>query len=461
MDTITTKIKQANLGDRNKFDEYVEEIPVRGASGKFFVVANETGGNNADACSSKRMSIQADSVGREFQILNSSGYKKQLAPLPPAVARQSGYLKAPFIISAEDEEEINGKVLNKFQNGDKENIKIREIERSKGNSGIDVNDIIRKREEVDKEVEEKAEEIRNLILNLKFKISNETRFKNILKTRIKGSRNNASLFEALTKKENEGGMDMNDKEADEIVKIASEVLDKRIKNYELRIKNAEEAKPASLASLESGTKQEGKEAEVLDKRIKNAEEAKPASLASLESGTKQEGKEAEVLDERIKNAEEAKIAPLTLFESGTKQEGKNRADQYRKFDNFYAINRVSSDSGKPKIEDIKYKSKLVGHIEEIGALRIKDFRHLSDDPIQAAEIIKNKIDILEEESFLNKIEGIKAWRTSEIYKTYLDMGKRAISERLEIGNSKLKNGADGLTEEEFYAIMELNKRLRF
>lgn len=49
MDNSNAKIKHANLGNRKKFDEYEEEIPVKGASGEFFVVAGATRGINADS----------------------------------------------------------------------------------------------------------------------------------------------------------------------------------------------------------------------------------------------------------------------------------------------------------------------------------------------------------------------------------------------------------------------------
>jgi len=192
--------------------------------------------------------------------------------------------------------------------------------------------------------------------------------------------------------------------------------------------------------------------------------------------------------------------------------------------NFYNIKRVNGDShGKPKIEDIKYKQKLTGPVEEIGALKIKDFRHLSSDPKKAIEMIKDKIDLLEEDDFKKKLEGIKAFRESGLYKAYLVAGETRMnanvnlsplkattrqrtnqreegeeggegeerkeeenaknlppakggSRRVEIGQKtpptsplvrggasagEGKEGKNDLTEEEFYAIMDLNKQLRF
>jgi len=81
---------------------------------------------------------------------------------------------------------------------------------------------------------------------------------------------------------------------------------------------------------------------------------------------------------------------------------------------------------KPQIQDIKYKPKLVGPIDELKSLTVSDFRKLSSDPEVAVEKIQNKIDLLGEESFTKKIEGIKAWQQSPINKIYLLIGQASI-----------------------------------
>lgn len=116
---------------------------------------------------------------------------------------------------------------------------------------------------------------------------------------------------------------------------------------------------------------------------------------------------------------------------------------------------------KPKIEDIKYKPKLVGPIDELRSLTLKDFRKLAPSPEVAVEKIQEKINLLEEESFVKKIEGIKAWKQSPLNKMYLALGQKSIIEGRPVEEIVASSAAgDNLNKDEFNAIMELNKSLR-
>ncbi|NQU83928.1 MAG: hypothetical protein HQ536_04425, partial [Parcubacteria group bacterium] len=60
---------------------------------------------------------------------------------------------------------------------------------------------------------------------------------------------------------------------------------------------------------------------------------------------------------------------------------------------------------KPKVEDVKFTPRLTGPIEELRKITINDFRQLSKNPKDATEKIKDKIEILEDESYTKKVEG--------------------------------------------------------
>ena len=71
---------------------------------------------------------------------------------------------------------------------------------------------------------------------------------------------------------------------------------------------------------------------------------------------------------------------------------------------------------------------------------------------------------MEEESFTKKSEGIKAWRDNEIYGLYLKIGNESLEknkELKEIIDDYNKEKKPVITEEEFSAISDLNKLLRF
>jgi len=123
-----------------------------------------------------------------------------------------------------------------------------------------------------------------------------------------------------------------------------------------------------------------------------------------------------------------------------------------------------SQSGKARIEDVKFVPKVMGPIDEIKYMDLTAFRRLGGDPLKTAEKIKNKLVLLEEESYGKRLEGIKAWRVSPIFKLYLALGSLSISENKPIDviiEERKLAGEEYLTSDELKAIMDLNKNLRF
>ena len=75
-----------------------------------------------------------------------------------------------------------------------------------------------------------------------------------------------------------------------------------------------------------------------------------------------------------------------------------------------------------------------------------------------------KIALLEKDSVTKKAQGIEAWRNSEVYRLYLDLGEESLKLAKNISaiiQDRLNNNQDTLSAEEFAAISDLNKNLRF
>ena len=116
-----------------------------------------------------------------------------------------------------------------------------------------------------------------------------------------------------------------------------------------------------------------------------------------------------------------------------------------------------------KIVSEDKKSKLVGPIDELAGLTIKDFRSWSENSYEAIKKIKEKINILIKESLEKGNLGMKAWKNSEINKAYLDILHSAIIKRKQVNEiiQEMKNERkQTLTLEEFEAIEQLNRELR-
>ncbi len=114
---------------------------------------------------------------------------------------------------------------------------------------------------------------------------------------------------------------------------------------------------------------------------------------------------------------------------------------------------------RPKIEDVKFSTKLYGPIDELAAFKIEDLRRLAKDPKEAINKIKDKLDLLEDESIVKRTEGIKALKTSPLYKSYADIMNKAMKEGMSFEQVLKQNPT--MTIEEFRSIMELNKSLKY
>ena len=119
---------------------------------------------------------------------------------------------------------------------------------------------------------------------------------------------------------------------------------------------------------------------------------------------------------------------------------------------------------RPSLDDVKFVRKLVGPVEELETMTIIDFRRISADPKLAAKKIKEKIILLEKELYTKRAEGIAAWHKSEVSRFYRLLGQASMAEGRSIEQiiaERQQAGKPTLTIDEFNAIMELNKELRY
>ena len=108
-------------------------------------------------------------------------------------------------------------------------------------------------------------------------------------------------------------------------------------------------------------------------------------------------------------------------------------------------------------------ARLTGPVQELANLTLADFRRLSADPAEACRKITDKLDVLEEHAYTQRIAGIKAWQGSAVYKLYLEVINAAFSGGKPIAAAIAEAMSAGLetpTEREIRAIMELNRQLK-
>ena len=176
----------------------------------------------------------------------------------------------------------------------------------------------------------------------------------------------------------------------------------------------------------------------------------------------------------LQNIEKSLGKTETQTQNRKTEEKKDPVKKTEFFTNFLFGRRQKKDI-KPKFSEKKEikdsnkiiqddeKSKLVGPIDELAGLTIKDFQSWSKNPYEAIKKIKEKIKILTKESLEKGNLGMKAWRKSEINRIYLDILHNAMINRKQVDMiiQDMKNERkQTLTLEEFEAIEQLNKELR-
>jgi hypothetical protein len=118
---------------------------------------------------------------------------------------------------------------------------------------------------------------------------------------------------------------------------------------------------------------------------------------------------------------------------------------------------------KPNIP-VGAKNVLMGAVQELQSFDLVGFRRLGSTANERVQKIFDKINLLEQESYTKKAQGIAAWRDSEVYKLYLQLGTESMIAGQEVANFILERQSKNqntLSIEEFSAISDLNKQLRF
>ena len=93
-----------------------------------------------------------------------------------------------------------------------------------------------------------------------------------------------------------------------------------------------------------------------------------------------------------------------------------------------------------------------------------NFRRLGETPHQAIAKVKEKVDLLEKESYAKKLAGVEAWHKNEINRFYRLLGQESMSQGRgveDIISERIRESKPTLSIEEFNSIMELNRSLRY
>jgi len=186
--------------------------------------------------------------------------------------------------------------------------------------------------------------------------------------------------------------------------------------------------------------------------------------------------EASARDEGRRTAEEADLNRLYSSVTRRPAEGvpvaaRSTAPAASPQPDFLADLRASSSvktagtPPSPKMQDVRQSARrLTGPLEELTNLSLTDFRRLSTDPAEACRKLGDKLDLLEEQSYARRIEGVKGWQSSPVNTLYLTVIRESFGSAKPIAAIiREREGVNEptLTEREVRAIMEFNRKLKF
>jgi hypothetical protein len=135
-------------------------------------------------------------------------------------------------------------------------------------------------------------------------------------------------------------------------------------------------------------------------------------------------------------------------------------------------NAQRSAQNKPIMHDVAptekkkrvrhHKKKRIGPVDEIAAFTVLDFRRLAPTGQRAGEQLLHKFDTLRSDSYLLFMKARDAWHGSPLYQDYLDMITKSLMQK-ETVSELISSGqiSNPLSMDEFLAIAELNKEIRF
>ncbi|MBU1039040.1 hypothetical protein KKC17_02285 [Patescibacteria group bacterium] len=303
--------------------------------------------------------------------------------------------------------------------------------------------------------------------NLSFKDEvNARRFELLFVSRLKEVRNQVEVKESLMKLVTVGGLGLSEPVADKVAGI----IEKAKKDFESPIVDRQSLKINNKPAKISTGKQE------IDKLIAaELPVVLPAKPVALPVVKKVESPQASIVRPEITvkpKIEFVKKEDVKLDRQKVLQELARSAavsvgsasPVSNKNSSIKSDQPVILTKPKPQLTDVKAPSRLLGPLEELKTLTLVDFRRLSVKPTEALRKIQTKIELIGETSIAKKIEAIRSWQASEVYRNYLDLGRLSIEHGKSISQIISEQSLVGqiyLTEEEFQAVVDFNEKLRF
>ena len=111
--------------------------------------------------------------------------------------------------------------------------------------------------------------------------------------------------------------------------------------------------------------------------------------------------------------------------------------------------------------DVRSTPIALGPLDEFKLMTLTEFRRLSPDTATAAKRLQEKFSIIRDESYDTLMQSLRAWRSSPLYQSYLNVGAMALSAGVTVKQLLARPTQSAmLSEGEFMAMLELGRQLQ-
>jgi hypothetical protein len=322
-----------------------------------------------------------------------------------------------------------------------------------------------------------------IVNNLKLDLTDEIlikRLRNIVLARLKDVRDDLETLDNLMKSRKVGGMEFTQAEADRILKVIkkggntpeSASSTKVVKKFPTANPRPEIVRKEKVQATDEDIRIEDEDGLPT---VKMSKSNLPLDLSDELPMVIQPKAQSEKKEQLPKTEQNGKIKSAVEIKNPVAEKNIPAVDLAEKLPPpnplpYVANRRIpetvlnSKTANKPNLDDVKFEKRLMGPIEELENMTLIEFRRIAADPQTAVNKVKEKIDLLGQETFEKKMQGISAWHRSEVNRFYRLLGQASMAEGKSIENiikERLLSGKPTLSIDELQAIIELNRTLRF
>ncbi|MBI2475533.1 hypothetical protein HYV69_03875 [Candidatus Uhrbacteria bacterium] len=274
----------------------------------------------------------------------------------------------------------------------------------------------------------------------------ENRCKEIVSTRVRDVRDKNQTRELLCRSIEKGGLGISEQELEKIIQVIEENIEAfRVRKQKVLESEQQKQQAKKQEQKIDHEQMKQKETKLFDRRYVSLTGKVPTeSISSVAPALARATVATSIqnhLEQQASRIDTQKVKQVIekTIPSPTPNTGPGFARQHQ----------------KPLVQDVQFARRLAGPTDELRSIDLERFRRLSQDPTQAVQRIKDMLDLLEEQSYEKRVQGLLSFKDSPLFKLYAGV----IQQALVTGNG-IDASLGNLKRSEYDALMKLNSEIR-